>query len=119
MYNFAAFSNTVEAACSYAEEELIKAHYDMDIEEKAYNEVCTDFYSDCFPLINLRHPAVYQLLGAKNWITGSNGAVQHPEIETMRVEDYDDLSLLRSKRSWKSFCSESVRLLTRIRLPTH
>jgi hypothetical protein len=35
MYDFAAFSNTVESACSYAEEELIKAHYDIDIEEKA------------------------------------------------------------------------------------
>jgi hypothetical protein len=41
------------------------------------------------PSLNLRYPPVYQLLGAKNWVLGSGGSVQHPEIETMYLEDYE------------------------------
>jgi hypothetical protein len=84
-------SFSLEAACGLADVSLLDAHYDPELAEKAHERVCELFYSDTFPSLNLRHPPVYQLLGAKNWILASNGAVQHPEIETMLVEDYDDL----------------------------
>ena len=85
---FASF--TLEAACGLAGIPLIDAHYDLELAAKAHEKVCETFYSDSFPSINLRYPPVYQLLGAKNWVLASNGAVQHPEIETMLVEDYDE-----------------------------
>lgn len=80
-----------EAACPLADVELIKAHYDMGLVEKAYTKACEAIYSDSFPCGNLRMPAVYQQLGAQNWVLGSRGVVQHPEIETMRADEYDAL----------------------------
>jgi len=85
---FASF--TLEAACGLAGVSLLDAHYDLELAAKAHKAVCETFYSDSFPSVNLRYPPVYQLLGAKNWILASNGAVQHPEIETMLAEDYDE-----------------------------
>jgi len=83
-------SFTLEAACGLAGISLIDAHYDTGLAEKAQEKICETFYSDSMPSTNLRYPPVYQLLGARNWILASNGAVQHPEIETMFVEDYDE-----------------------------
>jgi len=83
-------SFTLEAACGLAGISLLDAHYDLDLAAKAHEKVCETFYSDSFPSVNLRYPPVYQLLGAKNWVLASNGAVQHPEIETMLAEDYDE-----------------------------
>jgi uroporphyrinogen-III decarboxylase len=84
-------SFTLEAGCGLAGISLLEAHYDLDLAAKAHEKVCEVFYSDAMPSINLRYPPVYQFLGAKNFILASNGAVQHPEIETMHEEDYDDL----------------------------
>ncbi len=81
---------TLEAACSHANIPLIEAHYDRNLAEKAYAKVCEDFYSDTIPALDMRFPAVYQMLGAKNWIVGSNGAVQHPEIENLKASEYDE-----------------------------
>jgi hypothetical protein len=81
---------TLEAACGLAGTDLLASHYDLALAEQAYEKVCETFYSDAFPLTNLRYPPVYQILGTKNWILASNGAVQHPEIETMLPEDYDE-----------------------------
>lgn len=80
----------LEAACGLGGVDLLKTHYDFSLYEKAFDKVCDTFYSDSIPCGNLRFPPSYQLLGAKNWILGSGGAVQHPEIETMLVEDYDE-----------------------------
>lgn len=81
---------TLEAACGYAGVDLHRAHYDLALMEKAYTAICRDFYFDALPLLNIRHPVVYEILGAKNWVLASNGAIQHPEIEPMAAEDYDD-----------------------------
>jgi hypothetical protein len=80
---------SLEAACGLAGVGLLESHYDLALAETAHEKVCEVFYSDAFPSMNLRYPPVYQILGAKNWILASNGAVQHPEIETMLAEDYD------------------------------
>ena len=83
-------SFTLEAACSYAGIDLAKAHYDMELVDKAFESICKDFYSDSLPVLNIRFPASYQILGAKNWVLSSNGVMQHPEIVTMEAEDYDE-----------------------------
>ncbi|MCL2127821.1 MAG: hypothetical protein FWH38_06160 [Treponema sp.] len=83
---------TLEAACSHAGIDLLKAHYSLDLTERAYEKICTDFYTDTMPAINFRFASVYHLLGSRNWVPGSEGTIQHPEIETMKVEDYDDFN---------------------------
>ncbi|MDR3296244.1 MAG: uroporphyrinogen decarboxylase [Clostridiales Family XIII bacterium] len=80
----------LESACGLAGISLIEAHYSPDLMAQAFDKVCATFYADANPLTNTRYPAVYQILGSKSWILGSNGAMQHPEIETMMPEDYDD-----------------------------
>lgn len=78
-----------ESACQNAGVDLIRAHYDISLVEKAYTKACDTIYSDSIPAGNLRMATVYQQLGARNWILGSRGTVQHPEIETMQADDYD------------------------------
>jgi hydroxymethylpyrimidine pyrophosphatase-like HAD family hydrolase len=84
-------SFTMEAVCGLAKVSLIEVHYNnMALKEKALTMVCETFYSDVGPSMSSRFPGIYQQLGAKNWIISSNGTVQHPEIETMHVEEYDE-----------------------------
>jgi hypothetical protein len=79
-----------EAACGFAGIKLIEAHYRRELLEKAFDKICSSFYCDTNPMVYIRYPAVYQLLGSKNWLLASNGVVQHPEIAIMEPEDYDD-----------------------------
>ena len=81
---------TLEAACGLAGVDLKRAHYDEELRNKAMYSVCETFHSDTFPIENIRFPAVYQTLQAKNWVLSSTGAMQHPEIESFAAEDYED-----------------------------
>lgn len=81
---------TLDMCCGYAGVDLRRAHYDMDLQYKAFSAVCRDFYSDSYPCENMRFAGAYQIAGAKNWVLSSTGTIQHPEIETMYAEDYDD-----------------------------
>jgi hypothetical protein len=80
---------TLEAACGLAGVDLRRAHYDPEIKNKAMRSVCETFYSDIFPIENVRFPAVYQTLGAKNWVMSSSGMMQHPEISSFTPDDYE------------------------------
>jgi hypothetical protein len=80
---------TLEAACGLAGIDLVKAHFDPETKAKAYEKVCETFYSDAFPMENVRWPEVYLPLGARNWRMSSTGVMQHPEIESMEADDYD------------------------------
>lgn len=81
---------SLELACGLAGISLRDANSDDGLAEKAYDTLCATFYADALPFIGARLPAVYEALGAKNWVMASGGSIQHPEIETMRPEDYDD-----------------------------
>lgn len=70
-------SFTLEACCSHAGVDLMQSHYDFALREKAFESVCRDFYSDVCPVFDKRYPTAYQILGARNWVLGSGGAVQH------------------------------------------
>jgi hypothetical protein len=83
---------TMEAGCGLAGINLMEAHYNTELREKAYDKICGTFYSDILPIRDTRYPSAYQLLGTGNWILGSGGAVQHPEIETMRSGEYDEFT---------------------------
>jgi hypothetical protein len=96
----------LEAACGIAGLPLKEVHYNMELTEKAFDKICSTFYGDAIPVNNLRYPAVYQLLGAKNFILSSTGAMQHPEIETMHVEDYDEFIASPVKTIMEKFLPE-------------
>lgn len=80
---------SLEFACGLAGIDFKAANEDDTLAEKAYDALCGAFYADALPFIGARIPAVYEALGAKNWVMGSGGSIQHPEIETMYPEDYD------------------------------
>lgn len=82
---------TLDMACGYAGVDLLRAHYDPELRYKAFSAVCRDFYSDSYPCEFMRFTGAYQTLGARNWVLSSTGTIQHPEIETMQPEDYDEL----------------------------
>ena len=80
-----------EFAIQLAGVDMKEAHYNFaESTEKAIEKVCQTFPVDVSPTRTLRFANVYQHLGAKNWVMGSNGVIQHPEVATMEVEDYDD-----------------------------
>lgn len=82
---------TYEFSVEYAGLDLRSAPWDTANFETVCDKVCQDFYADYFPVIHLRFPALYKTLGAKNWVVGSNGFMQHPEVEGLHVDEYDDL----------------------------
>lgn len=79
-----------EFAIQYAGKDLKEVQWDTTDLESCFEKVCSDFYSDLLPVSAFRMPAFYKLLGSKNFVMGSNGFIQHPEIEGLKVEDYDD-----------------------------
>ena len=80
-----------EFACQLAGVDMMKAHYNFaESTEKAIDKVCETFPVDVAPTRSLRFANVYQHLGARNWIMGSNGVIQHPEVATMDTEHYDE-----------------------------
>lgn len=80
---------TLEGAVGLTGARLLDCHYDLALAEKAHVAVCETFYSDALPSVNLRYPPVYDILGARNWVLGSNGAVQYSGFEFMEVDEYD------------------------------
>lgn len=81
---------SLEAACGFAGVDLMKAHFDPEAKRKAYRSICETFYSDAYPIENVRWPEVYAPLGAKNWIMSSTGTMQHPEVESLMEDEYDE-----------------------------
>jgi len=81
-----------EAACGLANIDIKTANYDMALVEQAFDKVCETFPSDTMPAGGaFRHAFHTQFMGSKNWRMGSNGTFQHPEIEHMSPDEYDEL----------------------------
>jgi hypothetical protein len=81
---------TVEFAIQYAGLDILKAQWNPEMLERAFRKVADDFYSDVFPIRDaVRFPVFYQMLGAENFVMGSNGFLQHPEISAMNPDEYE------------------------------
>ena len=87
---FISASFTLESACGLAGIDLKKAHYSMELVEQALEKICATFPTDTMPARSFRYAFIHQMVGAKNWVAGSNGTLQHPEVETMSVDEYDE-----------------------------
>lgn len=79
----------VEFAIQYSGKDLFDCQWDLGSLEEIYDKISQDFYSDVVPVHPARPAPLYHILGAKNWKMGSNGFLQHPEVEGLAVEDYD------------------------------
>ena len=79
----------LDAAVGLSGIDLVKAHYDPALMEQAYDKLCDTFYADSLPVVNMRYPSSYQALGSTNWVMGSSGSMQHPEVNSMEPEEYD------------------------------
>jgi uroporphyrinogen-III decarboxylase len=51
----------------------------------------------------LRYPPVYDILGSKNWVLGSNGAVQYSGFEFMEADEYDEFTQAPYKMVMEKF----------------
>lgn len=80
-----------EAIVEYSNMNLAEVYWDITRAEEAFDKVCQEFISDVLPGSNTqRSPSFYQLLGSKSFVMASNGVMQHPNVEGMMPEDYDE-----------------------------
>lgn len=68
---------------------MTEVQWDTTDLEATFEKVSEDFFSDLLPVSAFRMPSFYKILGSKNFVMGSNGFLQHPEVEGLAVEDYD------------------------------
>lgn len=80
----------IEFCIQYAGKDLWEAQWDNSMLEEIFDKVCQDFISDTLPVLAFRFPAFYKLLGARNFVMGSSGFLQHPDVEGMLLEEYDE-----------------------------
>ncbi|MEF9919119.1 MAG: uroporphyrinogen decarboxylase family protein, partial [Eubacterium sp.] len=81
---------TVEFAIQYSGLNTLEAQWNPETLEKSFRKVTEDFYSDVLPVRDaVRFPVFYQILEARNFVMGSQGFLQHPEISGMEADEYD------------------------------
>lgn len=73
----------------YAGFNLKEAQFDMAKILEAHEAGARDFECDINPAVLNRPANVYHILGARNFVMGSNGSIQHPEIVGLMAEEYD------------------------------
>jgi len=79
----------LDAAVGLAGVDPVKVHYEPELMEKAYAKLCDTFFADAMPVVNMRFAPAYQALGSTNWVMGSTGSMQHPEVASMQPEEYE------------------------------
>lgn len=80
----------------YAGFSLKAEQYSVAKNMEAIEIASRDFDSDVVFGMILRQPQIYGALKAKNFMPGTDGFIQHPEVRGMEVEDYDDFIADRS-----------------------
>ncbi len=81
---------TIEFAIQHAGKDLTETQWNTGLLEDVFDKACRDFISDLLPIIAFRFPSYYKLLGARNFVMSNNGFLQHPEIEGLLQEEYDE-----------------------------
>ncbi|MTI57573.1 uroporphyrinogen decarboxylase family protein [Geosporobacter ferrireducens] len=80
----------LEFCIQYAGLPLAETQWTLNGIEEALDKACQMTSSDAYPSGFARFPAHLQILGAKGFVMGSNGFIQHPETVGMEVDEYDD-----------------------------
>ena len=81
----------IEFCIEYTGLPLAETQWTLEGIEEALDNTFQITRSDYCPAGFSRFPAHLQILGAKVFVMGSSGFIQHPEVTGMEVEDYDDL----------------------------
>ncbi len=79
-----------EFAIQYAGMNLPEVQWKTEKLEEAFDKVCSDFVADLPPIGANRFISFYDMLGAKTFVMGSSGFIQHPEIHGLEPEEYDE-----------------------------
>lgn len=77
-------------AIEYVGKSLKNTQWNIPEVIEAMDIVARDFAADTLPVMFTRPINVYTILGAKNFVMGSDGYIQHPEVVGMIPEDYDE-----------------------------
>ena len=76
--------------------DLKELQFDYSLLAPVADEVSQMFYSDTCPFkpvaMASRVPGCYQAIDSQTFQMGHNGFMQHPEVEGMMVEEYDELT---------------------------
>lgn len=75
----------------YAGVDLKRAQWDVSGFRNMIEVGAKSFASDINPATFTRLYPVYKILGAKNFVMGSGGQIQHPEIIGMEPDEYDEM----------------------------
>lgn len=77
-------------AIEFANMSLKKEQWDVNKIIEAIDELNGYLQSDVIEGLAIRFPHVYQIMGAKTFKMGSDGFMQHPNINGLEAEDYDE-----------------------------
>jgi len=84
-------SITWDAAIQYAGLDLKEAQYNPEMYPVFFDKVAKDFQADKSPIApTLRPPAFYNILGSVGIVMSDKGSMQHPEVHSLEVEEYDE-----------------------------
>jgi hypothetical protein len=87
-------------ALEYAGMDLRTEQFSVAKNLEAIDKTSQDFSSDVVMGLMFRLPTMYKILGARNFVMGSDGFIQHPNVHGLEVEDYDDLIADPYKTIW-------------------
>lgn len=75
--------------------DLKELQFNYSLLSEVSDEISQMFYSDTCPFksigMNSRIPGCYQAIDSQTFKMGNNGFMQHPEVEGMKIEEYDEL----------------------------
>ena len=71
--------------------DLRREQYSIEKNLEAIEKTTKDFDTDSIFATMVRIPQMYKILGAKNFVMGGDGFLQHPEVTSLNENDYEDL----------------------------
>ena len=77
-------------AIEYAGYDLRKGQLDLALMQDSFDKLAGGVNSDTLPVKYGMDASVLQIMGAKNYVMSDDGVLQHPEINTMDISEYDD-----------------------------
>ena len=89
------------ASIEYAGMNLITDQYSADKMIEAMEFTNELFDTDLVVGFSSRLPSFYKMLGAKNYVMGGDGFMQHPDVHGIEPEDYDELISDPIKVCWE------------------
>lgn len=95
------FSTTDTAFClEYAGFDLKTEGYSVDKCLEAIRKATAEFDSDAVFALYVRFAHLYKILGATNFVPGTDGFIQHPEVSGLEASEYDELIADPMKTIW-------------------